>query len=169
VRTTRVVSYLGVLHQGLRDLVDWVEHGVAPPESTPYELSDGQVVVPLTAAERKGVQPVPTLTVDGTDHIDVGVGEAVTFVGRVDMPPGAGVVVDAEFDFDGSGEFPEHHRPTPGGAGPLTSVSFTTTHAFDEPGTYFPSMRVTSHREGDRRSLYARIQNIARVRVGVHE
>jgi hypothetical protein len=30
-------------------------------------------------------------------------------------------------------------------------------------------MRVTSHREGDRRSLYARIQNIARVRVGVHE
>ena len=169
VRTTRVVSYLGVLHQGLRDLVNWVEHGVAPPESTPFEISGGQVVVPVTAAERKGVQPVPTLTVDGADHIDVGVGEAVTFVGRADMPPGAGVIVDAEFDFDGSGEFPEHHRPTPGGDGPLTSVSFTTTHAFDEPGTYFPSMRVTSHREGDRHSLYARIQNIARVRVGVHE
>ena len=169
VRTTRVVSYLGVLHQGLRDLVNWVEHGVAPPESTPFEISGGQVVVPVTAAERKGVQPVPTLTVDGADHIDVGVGEAVTFVGRADMPPGAGVIVEAEFDFDGSGEFLEHHRPTPGGAGPLTSVSFTTTHAFDEPGTYFPSMRVTSHREGDRHSLYARIQNIARVRVGVHE
>ena len=72
---------------------------------------------------------MPTLTVDGADRIDVGVGEAVTFVGRVDMPPGAGVIVDAEFDFDGSGEFPEHHRPTPGGDGPLTSVSFTTTHA----------------------------------------
>ena len=85
------------------------------------------------------------------------------------MPPRAGAIVDAEFDFDGSGDFPEHQRPKPGGDGPLTSVSFTTTHAFDEAGTYFPAMRVTSHRQGDRRSLYARIQNIARVRVVVHE
>ena len=76
VRTTRVVSYLGVLHQGLRDLVDWVEHGVAPPESTPFEVAAGQVVVPATAAERKGVQPVPTLTVDGADRIEVAVGRA---------------------------------------------------------------------------------------------
>ena len=54
VRTTRVVSYLGVLHQGLRDLVAWVEHGVAPPESTSYRISDGQVIVPSTAAARRG-------------------------------------------------------------------------------------------------------------------
>ncbi len=168
VRTTRVVSYLGVLHQGLRDLVDWVEHGVAPPESTPFEVAAGQVVVPATAAERKGVQPVPTLTVDGADRIEVAVHEPVTFIGRAEMPPRAGVIVEAEFDFDGSGEFREQHRPTPGGDGPLTSVSFTTTHAFEKAGTYFPAMRVTSHREGDRRSLYARIQNIARVRVVVH-
>jgi hypothetical protein len=113
------------------------------------------------------VQPVPALTVDGADSIEAAVGEPVTFVGLVDMPPRAGVVVEAEFDFDGSGEFPERHRPRPGGDGPLTSVSFTTPHAFDEPGTYFPSMRVTSHREGDRRSRYARVQNIARVRVCV--
>jgi hypothetical protein len=168
VRTTRVVSYMGVLHQGLRDLVHWVEDGVAPPASTPFELAGGQVVVPATAAERKGVQPVPTLTVDGRDRADVAVGEPLTFVGSAEMPPAAGVIVEAEFDFDGSGEFPEHHRPKPGGAGPLTSVRFTTTHAFDEPGTYFPAMRVTSHRDGDRRSLYARIQNMASVRVVVH-
>jgi hypothetical protein len=84
------------------------------------------------------VQPVPTLTVDGAERVDVAVGEPVTFVGRADVPPRAGVVVEAEFDFDGSGEFRERHRPRPGGDGPLTSVSFTTTPAFDEPGTYFP-------------------------------
>ena len=169
VRTTRVINYLGVLHQGLRDLVNWVEYGVAPPESTPFEVSAGQIVIPKTAAQRKGLQPVPTLTVAGGERIDVSVGEAVTFVGRAEMPPRAGVIVEAEFDFDGSGEFPEHHRPTLGGEGPLTSVSFTTTHTFDEPGTYFPAMRVTSHREGDRQTLYARVQNIARVRVVVHD
>jgi hypothetical protein len=115
------------------------------------------------------VQPVPTLTVGGADRIEVAVGEPVDFVGRADMPPHAGIVVEAEFDFDGSGGFGEHHKPKPGGAGPLSTVWFSTTHSFDEPGTYFPAMRVTSQREGDRRSLFGRIQNIARVRVVVRE
>ncbi len=62
---THVVSYLGVLHQALRDLSRWVEMGVAPPESTRYEVVDGQVVVPPDAGSRHGVQPVVSLTVDG--------------------------------------------------------------------------------------------------------
>jgi hypothetical protein len=169
VRTTRIVSYLGVLHQGLRDLANWVEHGVEPPESTPFEVVDGQVVVPRTAAERKGVQPIPTLTANGGESIEVVVGEPVTFSGTAEMPPRAGVVVEADWDFDGSGDFPERQTPANAGEGPLTSVSFTTTHTFDEAGTYFPAMRVTSQREGNRSSLYARIQNIARVRVVVRE
>src|SRR5690606_35732223 len=43
---TRTVSYLGVLHQALRDLSQWVEKGVAPAASTAYRIDDGQVVVP---------------------------------------------------------------------------------------------------------------------------
>ena len=46
VRTTRAVSYVGVLQQALRDLSDWVENGRVPPASTDYEVMDGQIVVP---------------------------------------------------------------------------------------------------------------------------
>ena len=46
------VSYLGMLHQALRDVSRWVEEGTAPPPSTDYEVADGQVVVPADAARR---------------------------------------------------------------------------------------------------------------------
>ena len=45
---THTVSYVGMLHQALRDLSRWVEAGIPPPESTGYEVVDGQVVVPPT-------------------------------------------------------------------------------------------------------------------------
>jgi hypothetical protein len=41
------------------------------------------------------------------------------------------------------------------------------THTYPEPGTYFPVVRVTSQREGDRDTPYGLIQNLARVRVVV--
>ena len=167
VRTTRVVSYLGVVHQGLRDLVAWVEHGVDPPDSTLYRIADGQVIVPPTAAERKGVQPVPTLTVDGRDRIEITVGDTVTFVGTAEVPSGAGPIVEVEWDFDGSGEYPSKRTQIDGGEGHLSRVCYTVEHTFTEAGTYFPAMRVTSQREGRPDSLYGRIQNIARVRVVV--
>ena len=61
VRTTRAVSYAGVLQQALRDLSDWVEHGRVPPASSEYEVVDGQIVVPPTASERKSIQAVVTV------------------------------------------------------------------------------------------------------------
>ena len=81
---THTVSYLGVLHQALRDLSAWVEQGIAPPPSTSYEVVDGQVVVPADADERGGVQPVVSLTVDGDGRADVAVGDEVMLqaVGR---------------------------------------------------------------------------------------
>ena len=74
---THVVSYLGVLHQALRDVSAWVEQGIVPASSTSYEVVDGQVVVPGDAAERQGVQPVVTLTVDGDLRVDVTSGTEV--------------------------------------------------------------------------------------------
>jgi len=165
VRTTRVVSYLGVIHQGLRDLVSWVESGVAPPESTFYRASNGQVTVPAKAGERKGIQPVPSLTVNGSSDAHVEVGESVTFVGTAEVPRGAGPIVEVEWDFDGAGHYPEKRTYVDGGEGHLSGVVNTVEHIYSEPGTYFPSLRVTSQREGSPRSLYGRIQNIARVRV----
>ena len=76
---THTVSYLGVLHQALRDLSRWVEEGVAPPPSTSYEVVEGQVMVPADASQRRGIQPVVSLTVDGDGRADVAVGDAITF------------------------------------------------------------------------------------------
>jgi hypothetical protein len=39
--------------------------------------------------------------------------------------------------------------------------------SFSKPGTYFPALRVTSQRQGDAKSLYARVRNLGRVRVVV--
>ena len=76
------VSYLGALHQALSDLADWVEHCIASPASSAYEVIDGQVAVPSVAIERTGVQPVVTLSADGGARADVTVGEPFTFVGH---------------------------------------------------------------------------------------
>ncbi len=46
-------------------------------------------------------------------------------------------------------------------------VTLKTTHTFSKPGTYFPTLRAVSHRQGDAKTPYARIQNLGRVRVVV--
>ena len=55
------VSYLGMLHQALRDVSRWVEEGVAPPASTDYQVVDGQVVRAARRVARRGMQPVVSL------------------------------------------------------------------------------------------------------------
>jgi hypothetical protein len=166
VRTTRVVPYSGVLQQALRDLSAWVELGIAPPASTEYEVVDGQVRVPARAAERRGIQPVVTLTVNGRARADVAVGEPVRFSGVIEVPPGAGVVVGAEWDFEGDGDFPVV-EPFEDATLSMALLTVTATYAFSEPGTYFPALRATVHREGDSQSMFARVQNLGRVRVVV--
>ena len=162
VVTTRVISYQGVLQQALRDLVAWVEKGVTPPESTAYKVVDGQVIVPPTARERKGVQPVVSVQANGGARADVKVGQAVEFTAVAEAPAKAGVIVKAEWDFEGTGEYPVASEIKP-----QSRVAVTTKYAFSKPGTYFPALRVTSNRQGDARSPYAQVQNLGRVRVVV--
>jgi hypothetical protein len=160
---THTVSYLGVLHQALRDLSRWVEEGVAPPPSTSYEVVDGQVVVPGDATQRRGVQPVVLLTVDDGERANVAVGDAVTFCAIAQVPDGTGAIVAVEWDFDGRGTFPD--------GGPVTAAENAVVrrqHSFAEAGTYFPAVRVIAHRDGVLSSPYARLQNLARVRVVVN-
>lgn len=163
-RKTRMVNYLGVLQQALRDLAAWVEHGIAPPASTAYELADGQITIPPTAKERRGVQAVVDLTVNGGERADVNVGDEVGFVASIVVPTSAGTIVDAEWDFEGTGEYPLRSDWLDGSA---TSATLSTTHVFTEPGTYFPAIRVTNHRSGSLTSPHGRIQNLGRVRVVV--
>jgi hypothetical protein len=162
VATTRVVSYQGVLQQALRDLAAWVERGVAPPANTDYRVENGQVVVPPTAAARKGVQPVVSLTANGAARADVKVGETVAFEAAVETPPGAGVIAAVEWDFEGDGRFPVGSELGEASARAVVRQ----TYAFAAPGTYFPAVRAASRRP-DAEGLFAQPKNIGRVRVVV--
>ncbi|MFX0065633.1 MAG: hypothetical protein ACFFC7_25960, partial [Candidatus Hermodarchaeota archaeon] len=164
VITTRIINYGGVLQQALRDVSAWVEKGVTPPASSTYKVVDGQVQVPTTAAERKGVQPVVNLTVNGAVRADVKVGKKVVFSAVIETPPDAGSIVGVEWDFEGAGDYPvaERLKDTK-----RNHMKVKTTYTFSESGTYFPAVRVTSQRQGDVQTPYARIQNIGRVRVVV--
>ena len=160
---SRIVSYVPVLQQALRDLSDWVEKGIAPPVSTNYTIVDGQVRVAATAAARGGVQPVVTLAVAGRGRADIRAGQTVRFTGTIAVPPRAGTITTAAWDFDGSGTFAQNAAVAPR----LRSVTVTATHRFDAPGTYFVALRGTSQRSGDRVTPYTQISNLGRVRVVV--
>ena len=159
---TRTVSYRGMLHQALRDLSAWVEHGTAPPESTNYRVDDAQVLIPPTAADRKGIQPVVTLTANGSPRAEVRAGQSVDFVGVLEAPPSSGAVVLAEWDFDGSGKYASAEKFTP-----ARRVEVRKSYTFLKPGTYFVVLRAAGQREGDAATPYARLYNLARARVVV--
>lgn len=160
---TRVVSYGNVLYQALRDVSAWVEKGTPPPANTSYKVVDGQVLVPATAAARKGIQPVITVKANGRDRAEVAVGKKVEFTAVVDVPPGTGKVVKGEWDFEGVGTFPVPAKvATPG-----TRVTLRASYTFTKPGTYFPVLRAYSQRDGDVTTPYGRIPNLGRVRVVV--
>lgn len=143
------VSFGGALQQALRDLSTWVEKGVRPLE-TRYKVVDSQVIVPASAPERGGIQPVVALKADGGLRAEVKVGEPVTFSANIEAPPNAGKVVAAEWDFEGVGTYPFQARIDV----PEAMVEVSATHAFAKPGIYFPVLRATSQREGDAKTPY---------------
>ena len=161
---THTVMYVGVLHQALRDLSRWVEDGIAPPASTSYEVVDGQVIVAPDASGRRGVQPVVSLTVNGGPAAEVDPGAGVAICATAEVPSGTGVIVSVEWDLEGTGHFAVSQAPDK-----AERVVVERRHSFSAPGTYFPVVRVTAHRDGDTSSPYARIQNVARARVVVGE
>ena len=160
---TYTVSYLGVLQQALRDLASWVEKGQPPPQSTSYKMADGQVMVPATAAERNGIQPVIVVEANGHARAEVAVGEPVTLTARIDVPKQAGSIVSAEWDLDGSGSYGIKADVNETQA----SSSLKLVHSFDKAGTYFVTLRAASQRDGNRETPFTRVQNLGRARVVV--
>jgi hypothetical protein len=119
-------------------------------------------MVPADARQRRGIQPVVSLTVDGDVRADVAVGHVITFRATAQVPEGAGAIVTVEWDFDGADSFPIAESITV-----AEEVDVQRQLWFAEPGVYFPTVRVAAQRNGDRTSPYARVQNLARVRVVV--
>ena len=93
----------------------------------------------------------------------VAVGEPVSFTAVIETPEGAGQVVAVEWDFEGQGTNQARERLD----APQARASLSASHAYSKPGTYYPVLRASSHREGDRDTPYALVQNIGRARVEV--
>lgn len=161
-RTFRLVQYDSILKQALLDLSNWVEQGIAPAQSTQYEVLDGQIIVPASADERQGIQPVVELKVNEGDSIVIHAGETVSLTAKVEVPSGYGQIIEIEWDFAGDGQFVEY---------PLNKIQdkleLSIQHAYDKPGVYFVAVRVSSQRHGDRNDRFTQIQNLGRVRVTV--
>jgi hypothetical protein len=167
---THIVDYQGEIQQALLDLDAWVARGTPPPAGTSYAVdADTEVQVPAHAARRRGVQPVVTLSVAasrshrGGERVDVAVGQPVRFSAEAQVPPGAGEIVSAEWDFEGVGTYPVREEL----GRSRRTVRLDATYTFTRPGTYFPVVRVASQRQGDPTMPYTRIPNLARVRVVV--
>jgi hypothetical protein len=103
---------------------------------------------------------------NGGAYTEVQVGKPVTFTAVIEVPPHTGQVVAAEWDFEGVGTFPIAGKFSPVGE-TACRVTLSTTSAFCTPGTYFPTLRAVSGRQGDAKTPYARIQNLGRARVMV--
>jgi len=160
--STWLVDYFPIIEQGLADLIQWVEDGVAPPNTT-FEFVDGQVRLPATASERGGIQPVVSVTANGGLRAEVKAGETVQLEVAAEVPPNSGTIVSVAWDFDGWGSFPLHHDVD----GSDTSVRLSTTHTYDAPGTYFATALVHSNREGKVDAEFRRLPNLASARIVV--
>ena len=174
---THAVPYNGVIQQALLDLSQWVENGVEPAQSTNYQIENAQVIVPETANERRGIQPVVNMSILGSDknglishegkRIEVRRGATVEFKVKAEVPAGQGKVMLAQVSYDGK-DYSEEIDLSQADYGPDGSkVEFNVRHQFKNKGTYFPTIRVASQRKVDPSSPFARIYNLDRVRVVV--
>jgi len=159
---TWLIDYQPVIEQCLADLADWVERGIEPA-GTNYELRDGSIVLPDNAAERGGIQPVVKVTANGAVRTEVKVGHEVTLAVAAEVPSGAGSIISVQWDFDGSGTYPESSKVD----GSSATAALSITHRYDRPGTYFATALVESHRHGDVNATSRRIPNVASARIVV--
>ncbi|MGE3325805.1 MAG: hypothetical protein AB7N61_10420 [Acidimicrobiia bacterium] len=160
---TWLIDYRPVIEQCLLDVAAWVERGIEPQGSA-FTYADGRVTLPASAAERGGIQPVVSVTANGSSRTEVAAGDEVTFQVDTEVPPGAGFIVSIAWDVDGSGSYAIRQS---GIDGTEHAVRATMTHRFDTPGTYFVTALVHSHRDGDTATSHRRVPNLASARVVV--
>lgn len=161
---TMTVATGGTLHQVLLDLADWVEKGIAPRPSTRFSIDRmNQVVLPASASARGGHQPAVVLTANGGDRAEVVASQLVTLVGRIEMPPGAGKVVEYDWYL---GTPDAKFEPAVKLAKPQAKVVANRTVSFPKPGEYTITFRAIGQRHG-RQDTTTPLYNIDRVRVVV--
>lgn len=159
----RSVDYVGALEAALRQLAAWVERGISPSPDSEYQVIDGQIVLHEGGQDAGGIQPVASLTLNGSTSAEVSAGHPVCI--RLDVKaPTPGVVVEVVSDI-----FAARQTAEPIAIEPAPAITIEQERAFHTPGTYFLSARVTAQMEGEASSSHARVQNIVRARLTVTE
>lgn len=162
--TTRFIEFQGCIHQALDDLVGWTEDGRAPPDTSRYEVTEDLAVkLADQASERSGLQPLVRIRQAGLVPLVVAPHEPLLVEAEVEVPPGCGYIVSCEWSDEGNGSWSQS-EPIP----QLTTLATSRREiAFDRPGTYFPAVRVKTHRQGDANASGRLVANLARIRVEV--
>ena len=160
-----LVPYIGAVRQALLDISDWVERGIKPLGTTNYQMDDGQVVIPETAVQRLGIQPVVDLFVNGEKCVHIKAGETVLFTANIETPPQSGIVTNVEWNFEEKGDFLKKGKieSVEDGRKAVASVK----QRYETPGTYFAVVRVSAQRGNDIEDCYTQIKNLDRVRIVV--
>ena len=134
-----------------------------------YTVKDGQVSLPESATARGGMQPVVKACASAKEgtfgkKVTVKAGEKVRFEAVIEMPPHAGSVTKAAWDYEKTNDWSgsEELLPQPDG-----TVKIVTEHVFREPGLYYPCIKVQSQRQGDLSDIFTQCKNLDRVCVEV--
>lgn len=164
---TENVSYMGTLYQALLDVSDWVERGIVPSKTSDYRLEDSQVILSDDGKSRGGVQPTVSALIAGKPRADVQPGQQITVHVVAECPAHTGRVVRADWCLDGKkySQSVDLTKATYSADG--SRVEFDTMLSYDSPGTYFPTVCITSERHGDAKTPYTAITNLGKVRVVV--
>ncbi|HEV7185250.1 MAG: PKD domain-containing protein [Actinomycetales bacterium] len=159
----RLVGYVPIVYRALDDLSSWVESGTVPAKSSSYRIAQDNQLVLSDSIDRGGVQPLVDLTIQGGGHrCDARTGQTVDFNTRIQVPPGTGSIVSVEWDPKGDGNFQTMTIPSG-----RTTLVVHTSYRFTEAGTYYPTIRVGSQRDGDSSQTLTTVQNLDRTNVVV--
>ena len=178
-----VVNYMGALRQALIDLSDWVEKGIEPLERTAYTLGeDGQIHPEADVRRRYGIQAIPTLKANGEKCARVKVGECVRFTVDVEVPENAGDVTEILFSQKEKNMLPadacdaaqtslgkdmweQKLRFEKRVKGQIHTAHAETVGCYDQPGTYFATVRIAANRRGDTSDPFTQVLNLDRARI----
>lgn len=156
----------GVFNQMLLDLIAWAERGVPAKPSSRYMIDPiTQVVQPLNAVDRRGLQPVVNLTANGGDRAEVGILQPVNLSANVQMPPETGKIIQFSWSVQRQG-VPAISEPATVLDAPKEEVAVNRTMSFAEPGEYLVSLNASGDRNGTAGTT-TEVKNLDRVRVVV--
>lgn len=150
------VTNCQAINQCILDVAAWVEKGIEPPAQSQFTQDRGKLTFSNSADDRKGIQNVCSISVNGKKKLTVKIGEKVKFNAEIEIPEGAGELTNIEWSFEGEKDFPVK-----------TGVVTEAEHTFNKAGTYRVVMRAYNERNGDSKTPFTQIRNITYMTVEV--